>query len=254
MVRVGVKGDLWMKKSKKYNNSGKQRILAFLLVLIIVLVSKQGYGIWKSKDEHRLTPTQSKVMYSAPNYNGEDITTNMPGKPNFSNNDDWERGYEFYSEQDKLGRCGYAEALVGPETMPTEKRGSIGMVKPVGWHTVRYDNLISGKYLYNRCHLIAFELAGENANEKNLITGTRCMNVEGMLPFENKVASYVKRTKNHVKYRVTPIYNGEELLCRGVHIEARSIEDNEININVFCHNVQKGIDIDYLTGDSKVSE
>lgn len=243
-----------MKKSKKYNNNGKQKILAFLLVLIIVLVSKQGYGIWKSKDEHRLTSTQSKVMYDTPSYNGVDITTNMPGEPNLSNKDDWERGYEFYSEHDRLGRCGYAEALVGPETMPTEKRGSIGMVKPVGWHTVRYDNLISGKYLYNRCHLIAFELAGENANEKNLITGTRCMNVEGMLPFENKVASYVKKTKNHVKYRVTPYYNGEELLCRGVHIEAKSIEDNGININVFCHNVQKGIDINYMTGDSKVSE
>lgn len=246
-----------MKKSKKYGNNGKQKVLAFLLVIIIVLVSKQGYGIWKSKDASRLNQTrqtQSEVISNTPIYNGVDITTNMPGKPNLSNNDDWKRGYEFYSEHDKLGRCGYAEALVGPETMPTEKRGSIGMVKPVGWHTVRYDNLISGKYLYNRCHLIAFELAGENANEKNLITGTRCMNVEGMLPFENKVASYVKRTKNHVKYRVTPIYNGEELLCRGVHIEARSIEDNGININVFCHNVQKGIDINYLTGDSKVSD
>ena len=112
-----------MKKSKKYGNNGRQRVLAFLLVLIIILVSKQGYGIWKSKDEHRLTPTQSKVMYDAPIYNGEDITTNMPGEPDLSNKDDWQRGYEFYSEQDKLGRCGYAEALVGPETMPTEKRG-----------------------------------------------------------------------------------------------------------------------------------
>ena len=136
-----------MKKSKHYNNNGKQRILAFLLVLIIVLVSKQGYSIWKSKDEHSLNPTQSKVMYDVPIYNGEDITTNMPGDPNLSNKDDWKRGYEFYSEHDRLGRCGYAEALVGPETMPTEKRGSIGMVKPVGWHTVRYDNLISGKYI-----------------------------------------------------------------------------------------------------------
>lgn len=246
-----------MKKSKKYNNNGKQRILAFLLVIIIVLVSKQGYGIWKSKDESRLNQTlqtQSEVISNTQSYNGEDITTNMSGEPNLSNKDDWKRGYEFYSELDRLGRCGYAEALVGPETMPTEKRGSIGMVKPVGWHTVRYDNLISGKYLYNRCHLIAFELAGENANEKNLITGTRCMNVKGMLPFENKVAGYVKRTKNHVKYRVTPIYNGDELLCRGVHIEAKSIENDEININVFCHNVQKGIDINYLTGDSKVSD
>lgn len=165
-------------------------------------------------------------------------------------------GYERYSELDALGRCSEALALVGSETMPTEERGSIGSVKPTGWHTVRYDNLVDGKYLYNRCHLIGYQLSGENANERNLITGTRYMNITGMLPFENEVADYVEATGNHVLYRATPVFVGEELVARGVHLEALSVEDGGagVSFNVFCHNVQPGIEIDYATGDSWVAD
>ncbi|HJA29813.1 MAG TPA: DNA/RNA non-specific endonuclease [Candidatus Olsenella pullicola] len=160
---------------------------------------------------------------------------------------------ESYSTLDSLGRCGAAIALVGPETMPTEERGSIGMIKPSGWHTVRYDDLIDGRYLYNRCHLIGYQLTGENANERNLITGTRYLNVEGMLPFENEVADYVERTGNHVLYRATPVFVGNDLVARGVHLEALSVEDDGagVKFNVFCYNVQPGIEIDYATGESE---
>ena len=143
-------------------------------------------------------------------------------------------------------------ALVGPETMPTEERGSIGMVKPSGWHTVRYDDLVDGRYLYNRCHLIAYQLTGENANTRNLVTGTRYMNMEGMLSYENDVADYVERTGNHVIFRAEPVFEGDELVCRGVHLEALSYEDGGagLSYNVFCYNVQPGVGIDYATGES----
>ena len=163
------------------------------------------------------------------------------------------KSYESYSKLDSLGRCGIAIACVGRDLMPTEERGSIGMIKPAGWHTVRYDDLVDGKYLYNRCHLLGYQLTGENANEKNLITGTRYLNVDGMLPYENEIADYVKSTGNHVLYRVTPIYSGKDLLARGVQMEAYSIEDNGKGVcfNVFAYNVQPGIVIDYATGDSR---
>ena len=140
--------------------------------------------------------------------------------------------------------------------MPTEERGSIGMVKPTGWHTVRYDDLVDGKYLYNRCHLIGFQLTGENANTSNLITGTRYLNIEGMLPFENMVADYVKETGNHVMYRVTPIFEGSNLLASGVLMEGYSVEDNGAGICycVYAYNVQPGVEIDYATGESKLEE
>ena len=159
---------------------------------------------------------------------------------------------EYYSPLDALGRCGVVMALVGPETMPTEERGSIGMVKPSGWHTVRYDDLVDGRYLYNRCHLIAYQLTGENANTRNLVTGTRYMNMEGMLSYENDVADYVERTGNHVIFRAEPVFSGDELVCRGVHLEALSYEDGGagLSYNVFCYNVQPGVGIDYATGDS----
>lgn len=159
---------------------------------------------------------------------------------------------ETYAPLDSLGRCGSAMAIVSRETMPTEERGSIGMVKPSGWHTVRYDDLISDRYLYNRCHLIGYQLTAENANERNLITGTRYLNVEGMLPFENEVADYVEATGNRVLYRVTPVFVGDELVARGVQMEAKSVEDGGagVSFNVFCHNVQPGIQIDYQTGQS----
>ena len=155
--------------------------------------------------------------------------------PDFSREDMAADSFENYSQLDSLGRCGQAYAMISTETMPTEKRGSIGQIKPSGWHTVRYDDLISDKYLYNRCHLIGFQLAGENANEKNLITGTRYMNVEGMLPFEDEVADYVKETGNRVLYRVTPVYEGDDLVARGVVMEAYSVEDSGegVSFNVF---------------------
>jgi len=163
----------------------------------------------------------------------------------------YEDSFEEYSDLDELGRCGVAYANIGIDLMPTEDRESIGKVKPSGWQTVKYD-CVDGKYLYNRCHLIGFQLAGENANEKNLITGTRYMNVEGMLPFENMVADYVKETKNHVLYRVTPIYESNNLVANGVLMEAKSMEDDGEGIlfNVYCYNNQPGIIIDYATGES----
>lgn len=164
-------------------------------------------------------------------------------------------GYENYPQLDRLGRCRTVIAKVGLETMPTEDRKGIGMIKPAGWHTVRYDDLISDRYLYNRCHLIGFQLAGENANENNLITGTRYLNVEGMLPFEDQVADYVHRTGNHVIYKVAPIYKGDNLVASGVKMSARSVEDKGrgLEFNVYCFNVQPGVIIDYRTGDSRAS-
>lgn len=161
-----------------------------------------------------------------------------------------------YSDLDALGRCGTACASIGQDLMPTESRGSIGMVKPTGWHTVRYDDLVDGKYLYNRCHLIGYQLTGENANTKNLITGTRYLNIEGMLPFENMVADYIEETNNHVLYRVTPIFEGNNLLANGVLMEGYSVEDKGAGVSycVFAYNVQPGIEIDYATGESKLAD
>ncbi len=172
------------------------------------------------------------------------------GKPTFSSFEKKRRGFEEYAALDKLGRCGITYACIDKSMMPTEKRGSIGMIKPSGWHTVRYDDLISDKYLYNRCHLIGYQLTGQNANKQNLVTGTRYLNVTGMLPFEDEVAEYVKKTGNHVLYRVTPIFKGNNLVCSGVQMEAQSLEDDEISFNIFAYNSQPGIVIDYKTGDS----
>lgn len=163
---------------------------------------------------------------------------------------------EYYSELDTLGRCGVAYACVGLDILPTKEREEIGMVKPSGWHTVKYNGLIEGNYLYNRCHLIGYQLTGENANVNNLITGTRSMNVEGMMPFENKVENYVKATGNHVMYRVTPVFVGDNLLATGVLMEAKSVEDNGEGILfcVFVYNIQRGVVIDYATGESYLDE
>jgi len=171
--------------------------------------------------------------------------------PDFDKKDLTEESFEEYSALDSLGRCGVAYANIGQDLMPTEKRGKISAVHPSGWHNVKYQG-VEGKYLYNRCHLIGFQLAGENANEKNLITGTRYMNVEGMLPFENEVAEYVKKTDNHVLYRVTPVYEGDNLVAKGVRLEAYSVEDKGEGVcfDVFVYNNQPGIEIDYETGES----
>ncbi len=164
--------------------------------------------------------------------------------------------YEVFGSMDKLGRCGSAVACVGRETMPEGERGSIGMVKPSGWQLDKYDFIDNGGYLYNRCHLIGWQLTGQNEEERNLITGTRYMNTAGMLPFENEVAEYVRSTGNHVLYRVTPIFKGKELLARGVEMEAYSLEDDGagVSFNVYCYNVQPGVSIDYKTGENKLDE
>ena len=180
--------------------------------------------------------------------------TQMNGnQPLFTNEDLTVQSYESYSPLDQLGRCGVAMACIGQDIMPTEERGAIGQVKPTGWHTVKYDS-VDGKYLYNRCHLIGYQLTGENANERNLITGTRYLNTEGMLPFENQIAEYVNETNNHVLYRVTPVFEGTNLLASGVTLEAKSVEDNGKGLcfYVYCPNVQPGIEIDYATGKSKL--
>ena len=190
---------------------------------------------------------------SIPSFSG-DATVDVNGNRPFLSKTAFSFGEEYYSELDELGRCGPAHACIGPELLPTEERGQIGHVKPAGWHTVKYPELISDLYLYNRCHLIAFELAAENDNPRNLITGTRYMNVSGMLPYENMVADYVRRTGKHVMYRVTPHFVGDELICRGVLIEACSAEDDGISFCVYCYNIQPGIEIDYMTGDSWIKE
>lgn len=171
--------------------------------------------------------------------------------PEFTESDLITASFESYSELDSLGRCGVAYANIGTDLMPTEERGDISSVKPTGWHTVKYD-FVDGNYLYNRCHLIGYQLTAENANEENLITGTRYLNVEGMLPFENLVADYVQETENHVLYRVTPIFEDDNLVANGVQMEAMSVEDEGEGIlfNVYCYNVQPGVVIDYATGDS----
>ena len=172
--------------------------------------------------------------------------------PEFEESELKAKSYETYGRLDALGRCSTCKACIGLDLMPTEKRGAIGEVKPTGWHSDKYNN-VDGHYLYNRCHLIGYQLTAENANERNLITGTRYLNVDGMLPFENEIADYIKDTGNHVLYEVTPVFKDSELVARGVHMQARSIEDGGRGVcfNVYCYNAQPGIEIDYQTGDNK---
>lgn len=194
---------------------------------------------------------ESISLDDIPEYSGEPYVEINGNEPDFPDDGSGEESFETYSELDSLGRCGVAYASVGTDLMPTGERESISQVKPTGWQTVKYEH-VDGKYLYNRCHLIGYQLSGENANERNLITGTRYMNVEGMLPFENMVADYVKETDCHVLYRVTPVFEGDNLLANGVQMEAYSVEDEgeSISFNVFVYNVQPGVSIDYATGDN----
>ena len=231
-----------MKKKKKRKK--KSSDIPPILTLIILAVYLLVVGVPKT------APLYSPSVQAVPEFFGEpyiSINQNVPEfTPPLTTED-----YEYYSPLDALGRCGYAIACIGPELMPQEERGSIGQVKPSGWHTVKYD-IVDGKYLYNRCHLIGYQLTGENANIENLITGTRYLNIEGMLPFENMVADYIKETGNHVLYRVTPVFDGNHLVARGVQIEALSVEDNGegISFHVYCYNSQPGIVINYESGES----
>lgn len=224
----------------------KKRLIAVGLLLIMVLSG--------------CAPTASDTaevvaLSDVPEFSGEPYVVINDNEPSFPAEDFTSEGFEEYSPLDDLGRCGVAYANVGLETMPTEERGSISNVKPTGWKSVQYD-FVDGKSLYNRCHLIGFQLTGENANRQNLITGTRYMNVDGMLPFENLVADYVKETENHVLYRVTPIFEGDNLVASGVQMEAQSVEDKGEGVcfNVYVYNNQPGVTIDYATGDSWASD
>ena len=240
-------------KLKKLNPKKKQFLKIFVtiaLILLVIVTIIVAIGVWKKQDHMEENSSDSRLfVYLGVPY--VEINNNIPL---FDDSEKTTEVFERYSQLDSLGRCGEAYANICLELMPTEERGEIGMIKPSGWHTIKYNELIDGNYLYNRCHLIAFSLAGENANELNLITGTRYLNVEGMKPFEVKVAQYVERTGNHVLYRVTPIYEGNNLLANGVQMEAWSVEDNGKGIcfNVYCFNVQPGIVIDYKSGESKV--
>lgn len=224
----------------------KKRLIAVGLLLIMVLSGCAPVA----------SDTAEVVALSdIPEFSGEPYVVINDNEPSFPAEDFTSEGFEEYSPLDDLGRCGVAYANVGLETMPTEERGSISNVKPTGWQSVQYD-FVDGKSLYNRCHLIGFQLTGENANRQNLITGTRYMNVDGMLPFENLVADYVKETENHVLYRVTPIFEGDNLVASGVQMEAQSVEDKGEGVcfNVYVYNNQPGVTIDYATGDSWVSD
>lgn len=232
----------------KKKNKLVMNLIGLVIILCITLVSE----FINQKDITRYTTQNHNDI---PAYQGEPYIVVNNNKPEFQEKDFTKQSFEKYSELDELGRCGVAYANVGKDIMPQKERGSIGNVKPTGWHTVKYKN-VDGKYLYNRCHLIGFQLTGENANKRNLITGTRYMNVDGMLPFENMVADYVKETNHHVLYRVTPVFENDNLLASGVFMEAMSVEDNgqDLSFHVYVYNVQPDITIDYKTGDSSMNK
>ena len=231
---------------------GKAGITPLIAILICCVAMAVIQAVPKNKENQSAPAT---TLADIPAYSGAPFVVLNDNWPDFDAEDMTTEPFEHYSELDSLGRCGVAYANVCLEIMPTEERGSIGQVKPSGWQTVKYD-CVDGKYLYNRCHLIGYQLAGENANRQNLITGTRYLNVTGMLPFENMVDHYVEETENHVLYRVTPIFEGTNLVASGVQMEAFSVEDEGEGIcfNVFVYNVQPGVVIDYATGESRAAE
>lgn len=228
-----------------------RKFLYSLLILAVISIGQRLPFFNKTTTPPpTLPPTAQASVTEIPAYTGKAYTVMNNNMPLFTEEDTKRGVFEAYAPLDSLGRCGPAFACVGKETMPTEPRGKIGMVKPSGWQLAKYS-FVDQKYLYNRCHLIAFMLAGENANPQNLITGTRYMNVIGMLPFENRVNDYIRSTKNHVLYRVTPLFQGNDLVARGVEMEAWSVEDNgKLHFHVFCHNVQPRVKINYANGKS----
>lgn len=241
----------------------RQKVLVILLILCFLLV-----GCGQTTSTNKQSSTQIEIertsevveqevkastisLADIPAFSGSAYIIINNNVPAFTDEQLTTISFEEYNGLDSMGRCGVAFANVGQDLMPAEDRGSIGAVKPTGWHTVKYD-CIDGKYLYNRCHLIGYQLSGENANEKNLITGTRYLNIDGMLPFENMVTDYVKETGNHVLYRVTPIFEGNNLVASGVQMEGKSVEDNGAGIlyNIYAYNSQPQVTIDYATGNS----
>lgn len=246
-------GDILMRNFRKIKNN--LLILVSVIGLAFAGCNINDLNLFGTSDNVKVYDKNDRSIpvniEDVPKYRGIPYVEINDNKPSFSDKD--KDRVEEYSKLDKLGRCGPAFANVGKELMPTSPRESIRDVRPSGWHTVKYDDILEDRYLYNRCHLIAFMLAGENANERNLITGTRYLNVEGMLPFEIQVADYVKSTGNHVLYRVRPIFKGNDLVARGVQMEAQSVEDGGkgISFNVYCYNVQPGIRINYKDGSSQ---
>lgn len=269
---------LWKAADTKTNTNTMARMAGAVTLAAIFISAALISGCGKLPELDKLADlewieeTESVILQEAPegsilSWNGEDVIPAYSGtpwavihgnSPYFSEGEKDADVFESYSDLDGLGRCGQAYANICETLMPTEERGQIGQVKPSGWHTVKYPEQISDLYLYNRCHLIGFQLAGENANEKNLITRTRYLNIEGMLPFEKEIADHVHETKHHVLYRVTPVFLGDDLVCRGVEMEAFCIEDNGktngsgVCFHVFAYNIQPGIGIDYATGESWV--
>ena len=228
---------------KKKLSLGSVIVIALLLILYFVIPSPEPEVV------------AGVSLEQIPAYSGEPFVILENNVPKFTEEDFTKQSYETYGDLDAYNRCTYTVACIGRDLMPTEDRGNIGQVKPTGWVTAKYD-FVDGKYLYNRCHLIGFQLTGENANERNLITGTRYMNVDGMLPFENMVADYIKETDHHVLYRVIPVFDGDNLVASGVTMEAWSVEDNGEGIcyYVYIYNVQPGVEIDYATGESWLAE
>ena len=251
-----------MKKDKKYIQK------AFTIVMILFILALIHDNINKNTDRKNSNEQSIEVQeqinkksetviensdfgsINIPDYDNQPYTVINDNKTFIKNEELTTEAFERYSPKDNLGRVGVAYANICKEIMPTEKRGEIGSVKPTGWVQNKYPGLVDGNYIYNRCHLIGYQLAGENANDENLMTGTRYFNVEGMLPWENKVADYVNRTNNHVLYRVTPIFDGNNLLASGVIMEAKSVEDTDLEFCVYVYNVQPGIYIDYTNGDN----
>lgn len=233
---------------RAFSRQNKPWSFVLILVAIALIVTFFGDRLFADRQ-------YSFSLNDIPEFSGEPFVVLHENQPEFTDEDITANSYEYYSQLDALGRCGYAMACIGTDLMPTEERESISSVKPSGWVQAQYD-WVDGESLYNRCHLIGFQLTGENANELNLITGTRYCNVEGMLPFENMVADYVKETGNHVLYRVTPIYSENELVARGVQMEGWSVEDHGEGIcfDVYVYNNQPGVTIDYLTGNSYPAE
>ncbi len=227
------------------NNLLKKILISALTISVLLTGCAKSDSTKPSTLKHEESITLDQI----PKYDGHPFVVINDNEPYFTKDEITTKSYEFYSDLDSLGRCQYTIASIGKDLMPTEKRGSIGQVKPSGWQTAKYDH-VDGKYLYNRCHLIGYQLTAENANEKNLITGTRYLNIEGMLPFENMVADYIKETNNHVMYRVTPIFKENELVARGVLMEGYSVEDQGEGITfcIYAYNVQPDVKIDYKTG------
>lgn len=244
---------------RRRNKKTKFKSFIFIVCLLSLLGYSSNYGEFRDLTNKYigefLTQTEPVInIDEIPAYQGTPYVIINGNEPFFTDSEIKTDSFEYYTQLDYLGRCGACSASISKDLMPTQKRGSIGMIKPSGWKIARYDGLVEGNYLYNRCHLIGFQLTGENANVRNLITGTRYMNTQGMLPFENMVAEYIRNTANHVMYRVTPIFTADNLVANGVLMEAKSVEDNGdgIKFNVYCYNVQPGVEINYKDGESRI--